>query len=104
MDSRHHPLDGVIQQHGHAVRRPYADGDARQVGHEGVIPLQFLLRHPRPVHDRHPAPMHLMSLYDRIGEDRLPLGVERLHSGLAREKVDYLVVTLHRFGVYLCAN
>ena len=104
MDRRHHPLDGVIQQHGHAVRRPYADGDARQVGHESVIPLQFLPRHPRPVHDRHPASMDLMSLNDRIGEDRLPLGVERLDPGLAREKVDYLVVTLHRFGVYLCAN
>ena len=104
MDRRHYPLDRVIEQHRHAVRRPYADGNARQVGYERVVPLQLLPRHPRPVHDCHPAPMDLMPLDDRVGEHRFPLGVERFYPELAREQFDYLVASFHGYGVYRCAN
>ena len=81
VDGRDNALHGIVQKHGDAVRRPDADGHARQPGHEGVVPFQFFPRQPRRVNDGHLAVMDLMPLYDRIRERGIPPRRERLHTG-----------------------
>ena len=72
MDGCYHALDGIIKEYRNTVRRPYSYGYTGKLTDKRIVPFQVRSRQVRSVYDCDPVSVHLMSLDDRVRQDRIP--------------------------------
>ena len=80
MNGSYHTVSGVAKENRYTVGRPYSYRDTGKIRNKSIISLQILPCHIRPIYDSDLRTVYLMALNDRIRQDRISPGSERLYT------------------------